>query len=87
MKMPVIKPDLVRSLGHQMENTKYLLNASQEFGDENPYLSAVIDGSLDIMNKVIEDPEQQQAIQIIARSTVVMVYQAIKQQLICDEFE
>jgi hypothetical protein len=92
MTLPVVKSDLIRTLGEQMQsgNMDYVANVEKELWKENPNLAAVCNMSMEVLNGIFakhsgDEDELLSAAQTVGRTTYLLMYQALKQQDICDE--
>lgn len=102
MTLPVVKPDLIRTLGEQMRDREYLAEVEKAMFDENEDLFKVCVNSLEVADHIAlnivnsmgekPDPEAIEAInallvsfRTVGRTTIYLLYQALKQQQICDE--
>lgn len=90
MSLPVVKPEIITNVGEQMQrcqNREYLRELESVFAEENPYLASICDTTLNVMNLHIQDPENLKVAQWVSRVTCLLMYNALKQQEICNELE
>lgn len=87
MKMPVVQSDLINTLGCQMQRPDYLDEVAKEFMKENTSLYSVVHSSLGVLYGRIDNERELEVAATVAHTTICLVYQALKQQAICDELE
>ena len=96
MTLPKVKADLICTIGEQMRSQEYLGSVEKQMWEENPDLASVCSHSMDTLNAIFsnfeigEDNEELVihalgAAQTVGRATYLLMYQALKQQDICDE--
>lgn len=90
MTMPRIKAHLIRTMGEQMRDATYMAKVEKELWQENPELATVCNAAMDVLNLIeeydgMDSKSFSEAAQTVGRTTYLMVYQSIKQQMICDE--
>lgn len=87
MTMPVVKADLIRSLGEQMKDQAYMRTIEEAIWEENKHLAQICNHSMDTLDLVIDNDEHLRIAHMVGRTVYLMMYNAIRQQLICDELE
>lgn len=101
MTLPVVKPELIRTLGEQMRDRTYLAEVEQAMYEENKHLFKVCINNLSVIdmmaNKIVGEMDDVGldtikvinslvvSCQTVSRTTLYLLYQALKQQEICDE--
>ena len=95
MPMPLVSEAIIdsirtQSMRHLDDNSLYCMDVLKDIKDENPNLAAAIKDTIMLMCKEceinIENPRGFYLMVNVA-NLAVSVYQAIKQQIICDELE
>jgi len=89
MSLPVVKSELIRNIGEQMGHydKSYFKNLEIEFIKENPALAKICSDTINVLNSHIDDKRHLEVAQWISRITCLIMYNALKQQSICDELE
>lgn len=90
MSLPVVKPEIITNVGEQLQrcqNREYLRELESVFAKENPCLAAICDATLNVMNLHIQDANNLRIAQWVSRVTCLLMYNALKQQEICNELE
>ena len=85
MPIPVVKEELIVGMGHNSHDLEYLVKIEQDFFKENRCLAIATNLIISALDSFIDDEEQLRSAQIITKTVSLMVYQANKQQMICDE--
>ena len=86
MPMPKVKTELINTIGTQMFDDKYMRKISDEFDKENPSLAGVLGSTIEVMRKCVSNKEECEGAEVILVTTILAMYQSLKQQMICDEF-
>lgn len=87
MKMPVVKQELLHTISEQyMKDGNMFLEAKcSEINDENPVLFLAMNRIANHVSKVYFDCEALGHVSLEILTAQLVVYEAIKQQMICDE--
>lgn len=86
LTLPKVKGDLIRSIGNQMlQDKEYLAGIEQEFVEENPELAQVCQNSIDTVETIMKNEHDILVAKTMAYTVTLLMYQALKQQQICDE--
>lgn len=97
-KMPKVSVELLQSIGEQLnmgiidvdeDHCKfiYLSKLEKEMLDENPNLAAFAAASFESLSNHIENESDLMVANMIGRTVYLVIYNAIKQQMICDELK
>jgi len=85
--MLTVQPELIRSIGNQLENIDYLTEVEKEMWAENPALANIANQSVSVLDQIITDSGNLMSAKTVCHAVYLLTYQAIKQQMICEELK